>query len=158
MTHRLVETDIMYPLRSNDRITYHETITGKYILDQGFGAYDKQLIVRYLSSTNFTESVKVFFNDETMSDMLYKALMFDNINIQELIDKHTLVDMNNNKCAPLYIHVHSNNADNDFSETKRYLNNVMFNYRNNLVVKEMYGMKIRINHFVEVTPHNIHVM
>ena len=160
MNKRLSESNLSDTFRNNDKILLYTFNTGKFILDQGFGEYDKQIIVRYVSAHNNMVFCKILFDENNMSDLLYKAFLCSNFELDELI-------RNNAYHHPIYDEyiylmakgktINTTNDDNkDFYNTiKEYINDAYFNKHRQLVVRNVFSIKFKTMDLTKVTPQNI---
>ena len=149
MNKRLSESNLLDTFGNNDKITLHVFGASKYILDQGFGEYDKQLIVRYVSTHNNMVFCKILFNENNMSDLLYKAFMVSGLDLDELMKS----DANHYLVYDEYIYVISTN---DFyAAIKEYINDTYFNKHRQLIAMEVTAMQLKITELKKITPQNI---
>lgn len=149
MNKRLSESNLSDTFRNNDKITLHVFGASKYILDQGFGEYDKQLIVRYVSTYNNMIFCKILFDENNMSDLLYKAFTVSGLDLDELMKS----DAHHDLVYDEYIYVMS--TKDFYAAIKEYINDTYFNKHRQLIAKEVTAMQLKITKLKNVTPQNI---
>lgn len=149
MNKRLSESNLSDIFRNNDKITLHVFGASKYILDQGFGEYDKQLIVRYVSTHNNMVFCKILFDENNMSDLLYKAFTVSGLDLDELMKS----DAHHYLVYDEYIYVIS--TKDFYAAIKEYINDTYFNKHRQLIAMEVTAMQLKITELKKITPQNI---
>jgi hypothetical protein len=109
--------------KNNNNITPYIRNDKLYVLDNGKGTYNKELLIRYLSTYNNMVFSRIVFDEKHMSDSLYEAFVYLESDMDKFLEKSS------------YIYIEDNTMF--YEKIKEYFNDAFFKKKQSLPIKDI---------------------